>query len=361
MDAPTVAVYERCAAEYEGHRRAREPERAAALALHTGRGIRLDLGCGPGLYLEALGEPTIGLDAAMAMLRQAKARAPHSWLVQADLEHPPIRPGAIAGAWASKSLQHVPAGALPLALARLQRTMGVGARLELTMFSGAPSFRSDDDLPGRLFECWDADELIDVLTGAGFSVTDVEVGEAGHSGLAPLLVSAVRARTLADTVAPGMRLLCCGLNPSVYSADAGVPFARPGNRFWPAVREAGLTKLDRDADRLAREAGIGLTDLVKRATVAASEVSAGEYRKGIARIERLCNRMQPAAVCFVGLAGWRAAADHVATAGWQARRLGGTPVYVMPSTSGLNARTPLAELATHLRAAVVPARETRGL
>src|SRR5690606_26852008 len=96
---------------------------------------------------------------------------------------------------------------------------------------------------------------------------------------------------------------------------------------------------------------MGMTDLVKRATATAAELTAGEYRFGLARVERLVRWLRPRAVCFVGLAGWRAAVDRRATAGVQPVEVGGVPVYVMPSTSGLNARTPLAELTDHLRAA----------
>ena len=95
-----------------------------------------------------------------------------------------------------------------------------------------------------------------------------------------------------------------------------------------------------------------MTDLVKRATPRADELTRDEYRAGLARVERLVQWLQPGAVCFVGLAGWRAAADRRAVAGVQPDGLGGRPVYVMPSTSGLNARTPPSELAEHLRAAL---------
>ncbi len=150
-----------------------------------------------------------------------------------------------------------------------------------------------------------------------------------------------------------MRLLVCGLNPSVYSADAGIGFARPGNRFWPAAIAAGLVTVDRDDARAALAAGIGMTDLVKRATPRADELTRDEYRAGLARVERLVAVAPPGAVCFVGLAGWRAAVDRRAVAGVQPDAIGGRPAYVMPSTSGLNARTPPSELADHLRAAAL--------
>ena len=94
-----------------------------------------------------------------------------------------------------------------------------------------------------------------------------------------------------------------------------------------------------------------MTDLVKRATPRADELTTAEYRAGLERVARLCAWLRPGAVCFVGLAGWRAAVDRKAVAGVQPEPLGDTPVYVMPSTSGLNARTTPAELADHLRAA----------
>ena len=78
----------------------------------------------------------------------------------------------------------------------------------------------------------------DVVVGAGFEVVDVGEESGDDDGWVHLL--ATRSRTLPDLVGPGMRLLMCGLNPSLYAADAGVGFARPGNRFWPAALAAGI-------------------------------------------------------------------------------------------------------------------------
>ncbi len=94
-----------------------------------------------------------------------------------------------------------------------------------------------------------------------------------------------------------------------------------------------------------------MTDLVKRATTGAGELRPDEYRAGLARIERAVAWLRPAAVCFVGLAGWRAAADRHAVAGPQTSDLAGRPVYVMPSTSGANAGSSLRTLTAHLVAA----------
>jgi TDG/mug DNA glycosylase family protein len=190
-----------------------------------------------------------------------------------------------------------------------------------------------------------------LCAGAGFAVESV-------SGSA---VTARRLRTLPDTIGAGMRMLVCGLNPSEYSADVGVGYARPGNRFWPAAMMAGLVTEARDGVAALEEHGVGITDLVKRATVAASALTRDEYRAGLDRITRIVEWLRPGAVCFVGLAGWRAAVDRRATAGVVPGGLAGVPAYLMPSTSGLNARTSVHELADHLRAAADLSPIPRGL
>jgi TDG/mug DNA glycosylase family protein len=184
-------------------------------------------------------------------------------------------------------------------------------------------------------------QVEDVLVGAGFEVVTRDGSQR----------TARRLRTLPDHVGPAMGLLVCGLNPSLYAADHGVNFARPGNRFWPALLAAGLASVDRDPAHALRHHGVGMTDLVKRATVAASELRPEEYVEGVARVERLCAWLRPTAVCMVGLAGWRAAVDRRAGTGWQPGSVGGSPVYVMPSTSGLNASTQHDGFVAHLRAA----------
>ncbi|MFT7476527.1 MAG: TDG/mug DNA glycosylase family protein [Verrucomicrobiales bacterium] len=183
---------------------------------------------------------------------------------------------------------------------------------------------------------YDDQRWADVLCGAGFNST----GE--------------RLWTLADSVAPRMQLLICGLNPSPASADDAVAFARPGNRFWPAMLAADLAIDDRDPTALLRDRKIGMTDIVKRTTRRADELAAHEFVDGVARVERLATWLAPEALCFVGLAGWRAAIDKRAKPGWQERLIGGRPAYVMPSTSGLNASAQLPDLTEHLRIASNP-------
>ncbi len=114
---------------------------------------------------------------------------------------------------------------------------------------------------------------------------------------------------------------------------------------------AQVVSRDRDAlDALVRHR-VGMTDFAKRPTRTAAEISPSEYRHGIDRIERLADWLRPRAICFTGLSGWRSAVNPKASAGVQPETIGGSPVYVVPSTSGLNARTSLDQLAEHFRLA----------
>lgn len=343
VDRETVAVYDSSAQTYRANRTPRFADRAATLAAAS-LGPVLDAGCGPGTYLPSLGPEAVGLDASAPML--GLAAAPGRPLVRADLGRLPFQRGVLGGAWARNSYLHVPHGELPLALAELHRSLQVGAPVSCSFISGPDDeVVSDDDLPGRRFWRWSDDALLDLFTGAGF--TDVAL-----TGDEPRFVDAVRDRTLPDFVAPGMRMLVVGLNPSLHAADAGVGYVTPSNRFWRAALQAGLLTADRDPWHALRHHGVGMTDLVKRATRRADELHADEFRAGVARVDRLCARFRPGVVCVVGLAGWRAAVDRTAVVGLQERRLGGRPVYVMPSTSGLNASSQLPDLTAHLAAAL---------
>jgi TDG/mug DNA glycosylase family protein len=288
------------------------------------------------------------------MLDLCRRNVPTATTVQGDLEALPFGPQCLAGGWANMSYLHVPKVRLPLALADLHRVLVVGAALDIQVLSGHYEGRAlpDDDIGGRFFAAWESGPLEDILTGAGFEVTGLEVdGDVVRA-------RAVRARTLADVVGPGMRLLTVGLNPSLYSADRGVGYARPGNRFWPALLAAGMVTRARDPHYALTAHGVGMTDIVKRASVGAKEISTDEYRSGMARVERLVRWLAPAAVCMVGLSGWRAAVDGAARPGVQPETLGGRPVYVMPSTSGLNAHAQLPALVDHLHRALAAGADT---
>jgi double-stranded uracil-DNA glycosylase len=350
VDRATVDIYEAQSARYEELRTPRHRPRAQAFGDRVRDGLVVDLGSGPGWYTDALGTPAVALDAALAMLRRTREVAPSCLGVQADLSALPFRRAGLGGAWARNSYVHLRAVDVPMALADLHRSLRVDAPIEVTFFGGTDEGRDvfpDDDVPGRWFSTWSEERLHDVVVGAGFTVDELATERrADGEGFT---VSATRARTLPDTVGPEMRLLVCGLNPSVHAADAGVGFVTPGNRFWPAALASEVLSRDRDPRHALLTHGIGMTDLVKRATRRADALARDEYRAGIERLDRVCSWLRPAAVCVVGLAGWRAAVDRKAVAGWQPRELGGRPVYVMPSTSGLNAVTGLGDLTEHLR------------
>ncbi len=342
MHRATIDVYEREADEWARRRSPVHRDRAVRLAARALPGLAVaDIGCGPGPYLADLGPAAVGVDAAAAMLALALPRGVR--LVRADLEALPFRDGALGGAWASNSYLHVPHTGLPLALARLHWAMAVGAPLTLSVIAGdGEGAWEDDDFPGRFFACWPPERLAALLAGAGFEVDQVEV--AGER----VWVEARRARTLPDTVGPGLRVLVCGLNPSLVAADAGFGFAGPTNRFWRAAVTSGLVRWPRDPLGCVRHDRVGMTDLVKRATPNAAVLSVEEYRAGAERVRRMVDWLRPGLVLFVGLAGWRAAVDRKAVAGLQAEPFGGVAAYVMPSTSGLNAHTSAGDLAAHM-------------
>ncbi len=347
MDRATVDVYERRAAEWEQARSAGALDLAAAFAGRVADGLpRLDLGCGPGWHAGHLGNPVVCSDAAVAMLDLVPGYAPGALRVAHDLESLPFRRGAFGGVWAHKCLMHVPEERVPMALADLQRASTVGAPLHIRVTSDRASYEQQDEFGGRHFAFWNPAHLARVVEGAGFTIDSVV-----DDGEEWLDIEATRARTLPDIVGSGMRLLIVGLNPSLYAADAGTGFARPGNRFWPAALAAGVVTRDRDTRHALLAHGVGFTDLVKRASVAASEIEREEYRAGADRVAKLVEWLRPATVLFAGLDGYRKVIDRGAVAGWQANDFAGARCYVMPNPSGLNAHTNVAELASHLRAA----------
>jgi double-stranded uracil-DNA glycosylase len=348
MDRPTIDVYEGRAGDWARLRPPSHRPRAAAFSHRCLPGrIRLDVGCGPGSYFADLGRPLAGLDGAFAMLELGRRAAPEVPLVQADLAELPFARGSLGGAWARASYLHVARTRLPAALAQLHAAMAPEAPLEMTVKTGSGEGPlPDDEFSGRFFALWRADELADVITGAGFAIDQLD-------DMAEwLVVRATRRRTLPDFVGPDMRILVCGLNPSLVAADAGFGFAGATNRFWPAASaSAMLTVLRRPLAALAAD-GVGMTDMVKRATARSSELTRREYVEGAVRVRRLVEWLRPGVVLIVGLEGWRAAVDRAAGPGIQPEPFGGIPAYVMPSTSGLNARTTLGELAAHMKAAV---------
>lgn len=158
-----------------------------------------------------------------------------------------------------------------------------------------------------------------------------------------------------DLVGPGLKLLFVGINPGLWTAATQTHFAHPGNRFYPALVRAGI--LDRlppfvegftDADRLwFTRRGLGITNLVHRATARADELSPAELRDGAARLERDVTRWRPRVVAVVGITAYRQAFRRPkAGSGRQVETLAGAELWVVPNPSGLNAHDTVASLAT---------------
>ena len=151
-----------------------------------------------------------------------------------------------------------------------------------------------------------------------------------------------------DVVGPGLRVLFVGINPSLTSAQRGHHFARPGNRFWPALHAAGFTPRvfapDEDGDLPALS--IGITNLADRPTRAAAELRPEELREGAAALGSLVRDIAPRLVAIVGVTAYRTAFTRPrADLGLQEDDIGGRPVWVLPNPSGLNAHHQLPDLA----------------
>lgn len=164
--------------------------------------------------------------------------------------------------------------------------------------------------------------------------------------------------TLPDLVAPRLRLLFVGFNPSVRAARLGHYYAGRNNRFWDLLAASGLTpgKYRFEDDRSLLALGIGATDLVKRPTVSAADVTADEFRRGVLRVKALLAEIRPRVVCYNGKGVYLRAAG-VQSAPWGVQEgsiVEGVADFVAPSPSGL-ARIPFAEKArwyTELRVLV---------
>ena len=161
-------------------------------------------------------------------------------------------------------------------------------------------------------------------------------------------MAAAGGRTVPDLIAPGLGVLFCGINPGLYSGATGHHFARPGNRFWPALHAAGFT------DRVIRpweesmllEVGVGITNFVDRATASAAELSPDEFRRGRRALERKVRRYQPRCVAVLGIGAYRAAFERPrAAVGRQPEQIGTAVLWVLPNPSGLNANHQLPDLA----------------
>lgn len=153
-------------------------------------------------------------------------------------------------------------------------------------------------------------------------------------------LAAARDRLVPDVVADGLHVLFCGINPGLMTAATGHHFARPGNRFWPVLHLSGFTPRllkPSEQDELLSY-GLGITNVVARATARADELSAEEYREGGRLLATKVGRLRPRWLAVVGVTAYRAAFDdRKAQVGPQERTIGDTRVWVLPNPSGLNA------------------------
>jgi TDG/mug DNA glycosylase family protein len=164
---------------------------------------------------------------------------------------------------------------------------------------------------------------------------------------------AAQDKTIRDVLAPGLSVLFCGINPGLYSGATGHHFARPGNRFWPTLHQAGFTPrlLHPSEERELLSYGYGITNLVARATATADELAPEELVAGQRRLKSKVKRYGPQVVAVLGISAYRTAfAQKASTLGRQPELLADTVVWVLPNPSGLNAHYQLADLAEHFRA-----------
>lgn len=164
---------------------------------------------------------------------------------------------------------------------------------------------------------------------------------------------AARDKSVRDVIAPDLRVLFVGINPGLYTAAVGHHFARPGNRFWTALHAAGFTPrlLAPHEERALLAYGCGITNVVNRATAAASELTPTEIRAGGRRLRAKVRRYRPRAVALLGLTTYRVAFERPhAALGRQPEGLDGAELWVLPNPSGLNAHFKPADFARLFRA-----------
>ena len=169
-----------------------------------------------------------------------------------------------------------------------------------------------------------------------------------------------RGSTVADLVGPGLALLFVGINPGLWTAATQTHFNHPGNRFYPALHAAGLVDIVVDRGRAMTDderqhlvdRGIGITNLVARATARAAELDGEELRAGAERLDAFVGRHGPRVVAVAGITSYRDAFRRPkASLGPQHERLGRAELWVVPNPSGLNAHATVATLAAAYRAA----------
>jgi TDG/mug DNA glycosylase family protein len=163
-------------------------------------------------------------------------------------------------------------------------------------------------------------------------------------------LSEAAGKTLPDVIAPNLRVLFCGINPGLYTAAVGHHFARPGNRFWPALYKSGFTDrlVSPFEERELLKSGIGISNVVPHATASAAELTKEDFIKGGRLLAAKVKRFRPRIVAILGVGAYRQGFNQPkARVGEQAERIYDARVWVLPNPSGLNANYQLPEI-THL-------------
>jgi TDG/mug DNA glycosylase family protein len=160
---------------------------------------------------------------------------------------------------------------------------------------------------------------------------------------------AAAGRLLPDVIAPGLDVLLCGINPGLWSAATGHHFARPGNRFWPALHRSGFTprQLRPDEQDLLPGWGLGITNLAARASARADELSREELTAGAAILRAKVGRYAPRWLAVLGVTAYRTAfgVKDAKVGPQESAALAPTNLWILPNPSGLNAHYQLADLA----------------
>ena len=159
-------------------------------------------------------------------------------------------------------------------------------------------------------------------------------------------------KTVRDVIRPGLQVLFCGINPGLYTAAVGHHFARPGNRFWKALHEGGFTDrlLSPFEERELLQFGYGITNVVRRTTASADQLTSDEIIKGGQLLTAKVRRYQPSCLAVLGVGAYRTAFQRPkAKIGQQAESIGKTSIWVLPNPSGLNANYQLADLSRLFR------------
>ncbi len=173
---------------------------------------------------------------------------------------------------------------------------------------------------------------------------------------------AARNKTVPDVIAPRLKVLFVGINPGLYSGAVRHHFARPGNRFWPALHKSSFTPrlLSPYEERELLKYGCGITNLVNRATANAAELAEKELRAGSRRLTAKVRRYRPRVVAILGVGAYQDAFGHTRVRiGEQPERIGNTKIWVLPNPSGLNANYQLPDLARIFRKLYTAARKSK--